>query len=161
MVDVYQMSKQITKKHQNSIKAECLCGLHPAQPYSPFSPMAFPNWMWRVSRCTCTHCIRKKAVHLQTLCLPAEQRYRELLLALPPLPANTHLGKKKNQCTKAPHSCSISSFTAGIIKSGFYRLFNPNSPCQLEVASSKSSAIGRNTSLWILMASYGGLVLIA
>lgn len=39
-----------------------------------------------------------------------------------------HRRREKSMHKKALNSCSVSSFTAGIIKGGFYRLSNPNFP---------------------------------
>lgn len=41
---------------------------------------------------------------------------------------SVHRHREKSMHKKALNSCSVSSFTAGIIKGGFYRLSNPNFP---------------------------------
>lgn len=59
------------------------------------------------------------------VCLQCSDREGYNCLSLSPVRPQM---QRKIDAQKALHSCSISSFTASIIKSGCYRLSNPNFP---------------------------------
>lgn len=69
---------------------------------------------------------KKRAMHGALLvCLQCSDREGCNCLSLSPVRPQM---QRKIDAQKALHSCSISSFAASIIKSGFYRLSNPDFP---------------------------------
>lgn len=102
----------------------------PSRPPGPVENlMALPNQMSRVVGNTCAHRIENRAE--KELCIEPHLfgcgavQVRDS--SLPGSPQRTQM-QGEIDAQKALHSCSISSFTASIIKGGFNRLSNTNSP---------------------------------
>lgn len=118
-------SQKSSKPHRDKVLR-----WHLSRPEFLFNSVVLPNWIKSIVWCACSYCIKKrkrsrKVIHeAHLVCLQCSDSEGYNCLCLPQ--RRLEMQGEKIDAQKALHSNSVSTFTASIIKSGFYGHSNPN-----------------------------------
>lgn len=118
-------SQKSSKPHRDKVLR-----WHLSRPEFLFNSVVLPNWIKSIVWCACSYCIKKEKEAGKSYTKPTlfvcSAAIAKVTIVSASLRGVWRCRAKKIDAQKALHSNSVSTFTASIIKSGFYGHSNPN-----------------------------------